>query len=301
MLDVCLLGTGGTMPMPERALTSLIVRYMGNNILIDCGEGTQVMIRKSGFSMKRIDAILITHFHADHTAGLPGLLLSIGKAERSGPVKIIGGKGVSYIVKSLCVIAPELPFDIECIEIEKPYESFTLNELRIETILLNHSMPCYGYSINLDRQGKFQPQKALELEIPQRYWGILQRGEKVEINGEVFTPEQVLGEPRVGLKVTYCTDTRPTENMAEFAENSDLFICEGMYAEEDKFEKALANKHMMFREAAEIAHNANVKNLWLTHFSPSLRSPKEYENFARDLFQNTLIPDDLQKAELNFE
>lgn len=300
MIDVCLLGTGGTMPMPERALTSLIVRYKRKNILIDCGEGTQVMIRKSGFSLKKIDVILITHFHADHTAGLPGLLLSIGKSERSEPVKIIGGKGISNIVKSLCIIAPEIPFDIECVEIEKPQESFSFGELRIETLLLNHSMTCYGYSINLDRQGKFQPQKALEFGIPQKYWGILQHGESVEINGKVYTSDMVLGEPRKGLKVTYCTDTRPCENMAEFAENSDLFICEGMYAEEDKFEKAVANKHMMFREAAQIANNANVKTLWLTHFSPSLSNPKDYADFARELFENTLIPDDLQKNELNF-
>lgn len=300
MLDVCLLGTGGTMPMPDRALTSLIVRYKGKNILIDCGEGTQVMIRKSGFSLKKIDAILITHFHADHTAGLPGLLLSIGKAERSEPVKIIGGKGISNIVKSLCIIAPELPFEILCEEIEKPRESFVLDELRIETLLLNHSMTCYGYSINLDRQGKFQPQKALENGIPQKYWGILQKGETVEIEGNTYTPDMVLGEPRKGLKVTYCTDTRPCENMADFAENSDLFICEGMYAEEDKLEKAIANKHMMFREAAEIANNANVCKLWLTHFSPSLSNPKDYAAFACELFENTLIPDDLQKIELTF-
>ena len=98
MLDICLLGTGGTMPMPDRALTSLIVRYKGKNILIDCGEGTQIMVRKSGFSLKKIDTILITHFHADHIAGLPGLLLSIGKSERTEPVKIIGGKALKRLL-----------------------------------------------------------------------------------------------------------------------------------------------------------------------------------------------------------
>ena len=300
MFDVCLLGTGGTMPMPDRALTSLILRYKGKNILIDCGEGTQIMVRKSGFSMKKIDTILITHFHADHTAGLPGLLLSIGKSERSEPVRIIGGKGIANVVKSLCIIAPELPFKTEFVEIENPRESFTLDELRIESLLLNHSMTCYGYSIILDRPGKFRPQKALELNIPQKYWGTLQRGETVEIDGKIYTPDMVLGEARKGLKVTYCTDTRPCGNMAEFAENSDLFICEGMYAEEDKFEKALANKHMMFREAATIAAAANVKELWLTHFSPSLSDPENYADYVCDLFNNTLIPTDLQKIELVF-
>ena len=300
MLDICLLGTGGTMPMPDRALTSLIVRYKGKNILIDCGEGTQIMVRKSGFSLKKIDTILITHFHADHIAGLPGLLLSIGKSERTEPVKIIGGKGIKEVVKSLCIIAPELPFETECVEIENKHEVFHIGELRIESLLLKHSMTCYGYSINLDRQGKFQPQKALSLGIPQQYWGTLQKGENIELDHNIYTPHMVLGEPRKGLKVTYCTDTRPCDYLTEFVKNSDLFVCEGMYAEEDKFEKALSNKHMMFREAAQIANAADVKELWLTHFSPSLNNPEDYADFACGLFEHTLIPSDLQKTELNF-
>ncbi len=287
--------------MPDRALTSLIVRYKGKNILIDCGEGTQVMIRKSGFSLKKIDTILITHFHADHIAGLPGLLLSIGKSERTEPVMIVGGKGIETVVKSLCVIAPELPFEISFTEITGSYECFKLNELRIEAILLNHSMPCYGYSISIDRQGKFNPQKALELNIPQKYWGILQNGETVETGGVTYSPQQVLGEQRKGLKVTYCTDTRPTGNMTDFALNSDLFICEGMYADDDKYEKAIINKHMMFREALETAKSAYVKRLWLTHFSPSLSDPKEYTELAANIFENTLIPNDLEMIELRFE
>ena len=300
MLDVCLLGTGGTMPLPERALTSLLVRYKGKNILIDCGEGTQVMIRKSGFSLNKIDTILITHFHADHISGLPGLLLSIGKSERTDPLRIIGGKGIAFVVKSLCIIAPDLPFEIECFEIDNIHETFMLDELKIESLRLDHNIPCYGYSLTLNRTGKFNPQKALALGIPLNMWGLLQKGERVEYEGQLFLPEQVLGDARKGLKITYCTDTRPTKDLVDFARNSDLFVCEGMYADEEKLQKAIINKHMMFSEAAETARLANVKMLWLTHFSPTIKDPKEYCEYACSMFSDTIIPDDLHMTELKF-
>ena len=300
MIDVCLLGTGGTMPLPERALTSLLIRFNGKNLLVDCGEGTQVMIRKSGFSLNKIDAILITHFHADHISGIVGLLLSMAKCERTEQIEIIGGKGIESVVRSLCVIAGDLPFEIKYREIESPRQSFQINDLRVETLLLNHSVPCYGYAFHLDRIGKFMPQKAAELGIDPRLWGKLQSGQSVESNGIVCTPDMVLGQPRNGLKITYCTDTRPTPELNDFAKDSDLFICEGMYAEDDKLEKAAVNKHMMFREAAEAAKNANVKKLWLTHFSPSIKDPDEYAEFARSLFENTTIPHDLELETLKY-
>ena len=300
-MDICLLGTGGTMPLPERALTSLLIRHNGRNILIDCGEGTQVMIRKSGFSLNRIDAVLITHFHADHISGLPGLLLSIGKSERKEPVKIIGCKGISNIVKSLCVIAHELPFELEFTELDNEQGVFIINELCINYLFLCHRVPCYGYSITLKRAGKFLPENAAALGIEQRYWGLLQKGETIESNGKFFTPDMVLGTPRKGLKVTYCTDTRPTPEMAGFAQNSDLFVCEGMYANDDMLEQAVTKRHMLFSEAAKIARDANVSELWLTHFSPSLKDPYEYKDFASSLFENTVIPYELQCKCLEFE
>ncbi len=300
MLDICLLGTGGTMPLPQRALTALIVRYMGRNILIDCGEGTQVMIRKSGFSMSKIDVILITHFHADHISGLPGLLLSMGKSERSEPVKIIGPKGLCSVVSSLCVIAPDLGFEVECSEISDDFQSFDLNGLRIEALKVDHSVTCYSYCINLDRRGKFDSKKAERLGIDLKFWKQLQQGLAVEENGCLFTPEMVLGKPRKGLKVTYCTDTRPTEEITVFAKNSDLFICEGMYADEEKKDKAVINRHMLFSEACETAKQAEVNQLWLTHFSPSIKDPCEHAEFAKKLFPKTKIPCDLESIELKF-
>ena len=253
MLDVCLLGTGGMMPLPRRYLTSLMCRYNGSNILIDCGEGTQVAIKQKGWSFKPIDVLCITHYHADHISGLPGLLLTMGNAERTEPLLMIGPKGLEKVVNSLRIIAPELPFDIEFIELTENLQTIQMEEYRIKAFKVNHKVTCYGYSIEIDRSGKFNPEKAKKLGIPLQKWGVLQKGESVEINGGKYTPDMVMGEPRKGLKVTYSTDTRPVPNIVQAATGADLFICEGMYGEPDKEAKAKEYKHMTFKEAAEIA------------------------------------------------
>ena len=213
MLDVCLLGTGGMMPLPRRYLTSLMCRYNGSNILIDCGEGTQVAIKQKGWSFKPIDVLCITHYHADHISGLPGLLLTMGNAERTEPLLMIGPKGLEKVVNSLRIIAPELPFDIEFIELTENLQTIQMEEYRIKAFKVNHKVTCYGYSIEIDRSGKFNPEKAKKLGIPLQKWGVLQKGESVEINGGKYTPDMVMGEPRKGLKVTYSTDTRPVPNI----------------------------------------------------------------------------------------
>lgn len=301
MLDVCLLGTGGTMPLPNRALTALMCRHCGNNILIDCGEGTQVKIREKGWSLKQIDMIIFTHFHADHTAGLAGLLLSMGKDGRSEKVKIVGPQGVENIVKSLCIVAPELPFELEFSEISKENKEFQLNGMIIKSFYAEHSIDCFGYTMHIDRARRFLPQKAEQLGIDKKDWGSLQRGNSVEVNGKLILPDEVLGEKRRGIKVTYCTDSRPTESIRKAAADSDLFICEGMYAEETKLDKALENKHMTFKEAAEIAKSCGVRELWLTHYSPSLSEPKSYTEYVQNIFNNSVIPDDLMSKSLEFD
>ena len=182
MLDVCLLGTSGMMPLPNRFLTSLMFRYNGSSMLIDCGEGTQVSIRMKGWSVHDIDIICITHFHGDHVSGLPGLLLSMGNSNRTEPVIMVGPKGLEKIVSHLRVIAPELPFDIKFIEISKESEELILNGYRINAFKLNHNVPCLGYSVDIDRNGRFMPEKALEYNIPQKYWSRLQKGETIEVN-----------------------------------------------------------------------------------------------------------------------
>lgn len=301
MIDVCLLGTGGMMPLPYRALTSLMVRYNGMNVLIDCGEGTQVSIKQQGWSVKPIDVICFTHFHADHISGLPGLLLTLGNAERTEPITMIGPKRLEKIVNALRMIAPELPFPIHFIELEKEEESYVFNGLRINAFKVNHNIACYGYSLELERAGKFDVTKAKELDIPLSFWSRLQKGETVETKEGVFSPDMVLGEPRKGIKITYCTDSRPTQGIVNNARGSDLFICEGMYGEPEKEAKAKEYKHMTFYEAAGMAKEAGVKEMWLTHYSPSLVRPQEYEEKVREIFPHTIIAKDRRTATLLFE
>ena len=301
MIDVCLLGTGGMMPLPHRALTSLMLRYNGMNVLVDCGEGTQVSVKQQGWSVKPIDVICFTHFHADHISGLPGLLLTLGNAERTEPVTMIGPKRLEKIVNALRMIAPELPFPIEFIELEKDQESFEINGLKIHAFKVQHNITCYGYSFELARAGKFDVERARALDIPMKYWNPLQKGETVEENGIIYTPDMVLGEPRKGIKLTYCTDSRPTDLIVENAKESDLFICEGMYGEPDKEEKAKEHKHMTFYEAAEMAKRAEVKEMWLTHYSPSLVRPQDYEEQVKKVFANTVVAKDRRTTTLLFE
>lgn len=301
MLDVCLLGTGGMMPLPYRWLTSLMLRFNGKSILIDCGEGTQIAMKEKGWSPKPIDIICFTHYHADHISGLPGMLLTMGNAERTEPLLLIGPKGLTKIVNALRVIAPELPFPIQCVEIEEVNQTFEFEGFRIEAFRVNHNVVCYGYNMIIDRNGKFQLEKAMELGIPRNYWGILQKGEIVELDGKVYTPDMVLGGARKGIKLTYCTDTRPTDSIKEHAAGADLFICEGMYGEPDKLVKAREYKHMTMYEAAKIAKEAGVKELWLTHYSPSLTRPEEYMGDVKKIFASSVAAKDGRSIELQFE
>lgn len=301
MLDICLLGTGGMMPLPYRWLTSLMVRYNGMSVLIDCGEGTQIALKEKGWSPKPIDVICFTHYHADHISGLPGMLLTMGNAERKEPLTLIGPKGLVRVVNALRVIAPELPFEIICREIEGPEEGFSVNGMKIEAFKVNHNVLCYGYCISIERIGKFQLEKAEALGIERKYWNRLQKGETIETGSGIYTPDMVLGAPRKGLKVTYTTDTRPTESIVTHAKDSDLFICEGMYGEPEKKAKAKEYKHMTFYEAAELAKKAHVKELWLTHFSPSLIRAEEFMPAVRKIFPAAFPGKDGKTAELSYE
>lgn len=301
MLDVCLVGTGGMMPLPRRWLTALMTRYNGSSLLIDCGEGTQVAIKEKGWSFKPIDVICFTHYHGDHISGLPGLLLTMGNADRKEPLTLIGPRGLERVVNALRVIAPELPFDIKFIEITQPEQVIELNGYRITAFKVNHNVICYGYTLEILRQGKFSAERAKEQEIPLKFWNSLQKGQTIEAEGKIYTPDMVLGPERKGIKLTYTTDTRPTDSILKNAADSDLFICEGMYGEDDKADKAKGYKHMTFREAAILARNANVQEMWLTHYSPSLVRPDDYMDKVREIFSNAFPGKDGKSVELNFE
>ena len=239
MLDVCLLGTGGMMPLKDRYLASALLRLNGHSVLIDCGECTQVALKAAGFTFKPIDALCVTHLHADHISGLPGFLLSMGNEGRTEPLTIFGPFGIREVVRCLRVIVPGLPFEVNCVEMTAQEERFSLSGFEITAFPVQHRVPCYGFSFEIRRQGRFDAARAQQAGIPRNLWNALQHGRTVEEGGRTFTPEMVLGPARRGLKVTYSVDTRPIPAIARYAQGADLFICEGMFGDEEKHERAV--------------------------------------------------------------
>ena len=284
MVDLCLLGCGGGMPMPFRNLSSTLLNFKGRKILIGCGEGTQVSMRIVGWGFKSIDVICITHCHGDHIVGLPGLLSTIGNSGRIEPLTIIGPEGITEAVNGLRVIAQYLPFEINIIENPKEVnlnvskENLKVvsknGEIRLNFIKLDHSSPCLGYSFYFKRDREFLLKKAEENNVPQILWSKLQKGNEDVIiyGGKEYIKEMVLGEERKGIKLSLITD----------------------------IEKAVKNKHMTFAEAAKLARNGNCKELLLTHFSPAMINPKLYEDNAKDIFANTIIGEDRLIKSLSF-
>jgi ribonuclease Z len=305
MIDVALVGTGGMMPLPGRFLSSMLCRVNGSMILFDCGEGTQVSLRLLGWGFKQIDMICFTHFHGDHISGLPGLLLTMANADRTEPLTLIGPSGLASIVNSLCVIARDLPFDLEFLEWDAQPHTHMVDEngmLFVKALPVHHRTPCFAYSVDLLRRGNFDPERAKARNIPLKFWGELQRQNDASIVYEdrTFTPDMVLGPPRKGLKLVFCTDTRPVAALPDFARDADLFICEGLYGEDGLQEKAAKRKHMIFSEAAELAKKADAKELWLTHYSPSMPDPYNYLENATRIFSATKTGKDRMTKTLKF-
>ena len=300
MLDVALLGTGGMMPLPDRFLTSLMLRLEGRMMLIDCGECTQVTMKQLGWGFKNIDVICFTHYHADHISGLPGLLLTIGNSARTEPLTLVGPKGLVKVYEGLKTICPELPFQVNIVELESN-ESINISVFNINSLKVNHKITCYAYRVDVKRAGRFNVEKAVALNVPKKVWSILQKQPSAEFDGKIYTSDMVLGDDRKGLSVSYCTDTRPVDALPNFVKDSDLFICEGMYGEEEKINKAREYKHMLFSEAARIAKQGNVKEMWLTHFSPAMPFPEMYIKNAKNIFENTLLGQDRKSVSLMFE
>lgn len=300
MIDVALLGTGGMMPMPERFLSSMLLRINGRLILTDCGEGTQVSLKMLGWGFKAIDTICFTHFHADHISGLPGMLLTIGNSGRTEPLTLIGPVGLRKIVEGLRLICPELPFKIEYVEISDTSKTYKFGDFELKANEGDHRVKCLSYRFNIRRKGKFSVDKAKALDLPVQLWSMLQKGGVVEHNGNTYKSDMVLGDERRGISISFCTDTRPVDSLVDFIKGSDLFVCEGMYGENEKQAKAIEYKHMLFSEAAKLAKLGNVTELWLTHLSPSLSEPELYIENATQIFKNTKIGYDRMFTRINF-
>ena len=284
------------MPLPERALTSLFVGYGGRAILIDCGEGTQTVLKKQKVKYSRIDTILLTHLHGDHICGLAGLLLTFGLMERTEPLKIYGPAGTKNMIFAVLTIATGLPFPISCEELSGECE-FSEIGLKINAFPVQHSVPCIGYRLSLERAPEFDATKAKALGIPVSLWSRLQRGEAVD----GFSQADVSGPARRGISLVYATDTRPLDIISDYGKDADLMILEGMYGEEDRADKAEEVSHMTMCEAAGVAKSANAKSLWLTHYSPSVTDPTEFYSDVKAIFANTVFGYDGLSCKLKFD
>jgi ribonuclease Z len=299
VLDVALVGTGGMMPLPHRWLSSVLIRYGRHLVLFDCGEGTQISLRILGWGIKDIDLILISHLHGDHIAGLPGLLLTQGNSGRTAPLQVVGPPGLIDAVQRLRVIAPYLPFDVVCTELDTG-DAFALDDLRGTCAAGDHHIPCLAYRLDVPRRRQFDPGRARRLEVPLQYWKQLQSEESVSFDGRTVLPDEVLGEPRRGLSITLITDTRPTPALVRLAHDADLVVCEGTYGENDHQPRAVQRKHMTFAEAATLAKTAAARRLLLTHFSPALPEPEAFASSATEIFPETLVGHDHLTLSLTF-
>lgn len=302
MADVCLLGCGGIMPLPDRWLSSLLIRHEGKMILFDCGEGTQIPLKQAGWGFKAIDAVCFSHYHADHISGLPGLLLTLGNGGRTQPLNLFGPTGLRQVINGLTVISPQLPFELVLNELPTTQKaSYKIGGAVISSFPADHGIPCLCYTFEIERPGLFLKDKAQSAGIPVNTWNRLQNGETVTLNGSVFSPGMVLGPHRKGIKVGFCTDSRPAEGFSDFFRNSDLLVCEGLYGDSSLEKKAYSKGHMIFSQAAAIARRSGCKELWLTHFSPAMKNPEDYIGEAKSIFENTLTGNNLMKTALRFK
>ncbi len=292
MFEVYLVGTGGMKPLPKRHLTGLWLEQGGKAALVDCGEGMQTALAECGRSLAKLQSLLITHYHADHVAGLPGLLLSAGNFGKTDPLNIFAPKGADYILGGLMRICPELPFEVRITELSENGGSIDLGGITADYIPVRHTLPCFAFRFTEYRPPVFAPEKAKALNVPVQLWKTLHAGNSVELDGSVITPEMVCGEARKPLRVTYITDTQYFEELADFAADSEVLISEGMYGDDSFLDRMCEKKHMVFSESARIAAKSNSAELWLTHFSPALECPQDYGEAVRAVFPNTVIGSD---------
>ncbi|GHV69892.1 ribonuclease Z [Spirochaetia bacterium] len=296
-LEAFILGCGGMMPLPNRHLTSVLLRREGELFLFDGGEGTQVSLRKLNLRWKKISVIFISHTHADHVTGLPGLLMLSSQVDREEPLYIIGPPRIAeYIESSRRVLDMYINYEIVVKEITSPGVVYEGEGYRVRAFPLRHTKPCYGYTLEEEgRPGEFHPEKAAEMGVPRGpLWSRLQSGETVETpEGVLVKPTDVLGPPRSGRKFSFVTDTLAFPEIAREVEGSDFFVCEGMF-EKDLEESAREKKHMTAEQAARIARDAKVRKLALIHYSPRYNeyNLKGLLKEAEAIFPDTILSRD---------
>ncbi|MCL2879236.1 MAG: ribonuclease Z [Treponema sp.] len=306
-LEAFILGSGGMMPLPNRHLTSVLLRREGDLFLFDCGEGTQVALRKLNLRWKKISAIFISHTHADHVTGLPGLLMLSSQVDRDDPLYIYGPPRIAeYIETSRRVLDMYINYEIVVKEITEPGILYSGDGFHVRTFPLRHTKPCYGYTMEEDiRPGEFHPEKAVALNVPRGpLWSRLQGGETVKSSdGKDITPLDVLGPPRSGRKFSFVTDTLAFPEIAREVAGSDLFVCEGMF-EKELAADAKEKKHMTAVEAALLALAAgDVKKLSLIHYSPRYteHNLKQLLKEAQAVFPQTVLSRDRAVFPIEFE
>lgn len=290
MIDVTLLGTAAAAPTADRALSSAVLTCCGRTILFDCGDGTQTALRRLHISLLSIDVICLTHFHGDHVFGLPGLLQTMALHSRTRPVTLVIPQEDGIILPALMTLSQPLPFPLRTLVL--PEAGLPLRMLipgvRADAVLspisTRHTLPSCGYRFDLRRSGGFLPDRARALDVPQKLWGTLQRGEAVTVDGRTVLPEEVTGAPRRGLSVVFTGDTRPCEALLEAARHADLLIMDATYAEDAQEPLAARYGHSTFAQAARLAAGAHVRRLWLTHFSGMIDDPQSYLPAAQTIF-----------------
>ena len=307
MIDVTLLGVSALAPLPDRALTAVMLACAGRRILFDCGEGTQSAARKAGVNALGADIIALTHYHGDHTFGLPGLMQTMLSMNRAQPLTLVGPAGLREAMAPILALAGNLPYDVRLLEL--PTGGLRLRDVdprwseaaRLAAFPTEHRVVSQGYAFTLGRAGKFMPERAKALGVPVRLWSLLQKGEPALFDGRVVRPEEVLGPPRRGLKVVFSGDTAACPALEAAARDADLFICEGTYGENGQEALALDHGHMTFAQAGKLAAAANARRLWLCHYSQMIQDPEEYAVNARAFFPEAVCGQDGMAMTLKFE
>lgn len=307
MINITLLGTSALVPLPDRAETAAQLVCGGHSILFDCGEGTQTAARKAGVSLIKTDVIALTHYHGDHIFGLPGLLQTMNMMGRTEPLTLIGPGDMEKELEHMIPLIGWLPYELKLMTI--PAEGVELNTIsrgwpdgaRLIPFPTVHRVVSQGYVFELPRAGKFMPDKAKALGVPTNQWRFLQKGESVQLGEQTIAPEMVMGPKRKGLKVVFSGDTAACEALERASEGADLLLCEATYGENEQGQLAMDHGHMNFAQAGQLAAKAQVKQLWLMHYSQMVEDPMEYLPNTQTHFPGAECGFDGKAVTLQFE